>query len=150
MTFIIAVLILVLLSVFFMGLRAYLSFCALVAGLPMVITGLFGEKVMLFIGLCAVAYAILAAYFTVRNSPRSMLRLQILRFFGYGMFLFLQVILTMLIIFLPLAKIFGTFARSYRDVIIVNCLGQEIGRTTVDDRNRGPNGEEFKNPNDRY
>lgn len=150
MPFIIAVFVLIVLSVFFMGLRAYLSFCALVVGLPMVITGLFGEKEMLFIGLCATAYAILAAYFTVRNSPRGMLRLQILRFFGYGMFVFLQVILTMLIIFIPLAKFFGTFARSYRDVIIVNSLGQEIGRTTVDDRNRGPNGEEFKNPNDPY
>ena len=143
MTFLIAILILIILSVFFIGLRAYMSFCALIVGAPMALTGLFGEKALLIIGLLAVAYALLAAYFTVRTSPRGMLRLQILRFFGYGMFLFLQVILTMLIIFIPLAKIFGTFARSYRDVIIVNCLGQEIGRTTVDDRNKDSDGKGY-------
>ncbi len=149
MTFIIAVLILIVLSVFFMGLRAYMSFCALVVGLPMVIIGLFGEKELLIIGLLATAYALLAAYFTVRNSPRSMLRLQILRFFGYGLMVFLQVTLTMLIIFIPLAKFFGTFARSYRDVIIVNSVGQEIGRTTVDDRNRDSDGRQY-DPHRRY
>ena len=51
---------------------------------------------------------------------------------------------------IPLANVFGQFARSYRDVIIVDCLGREIGRTTVDDRNKGPNGEEYDNPDDWY
>ncbi len=150
MTFIIALVILIILSCFFMGLRAYMSFCALVVGLPATLVGLFGEKALMIAGLLAVAYAFLAAYFTVRTSPKSMLRLQILRFFGYGMFRFLQVIMIMLIIFIPLANVFGQFARSYRDVIIVDCLGREIGRTTVDDRNRGPNGEEYDDPDDWY
>ena len=150
MPFLIAVLILIVLSVFFMGLRAYLGFCALIVGIPAVLTGLFGEKVMLYVGLMLVAYALRAAYFTVRNSPKRMLRLQIFRFFGYGMFLFLQVLMIMLVILIPLAGFFGQFARSYRDVIVVDSLGREIGRATVDDRNRGTDGKEYKNPNDPY
>jgi len=147
MTFIIAVLILIILSVFSLGLRAYMGFSMLLVGFATTLMGLFGEKVLLILGLCALAYSFFCAYFTVHTSPKGMLRLQILRFYGYGMFLFIKVMLTMLIVFIPLAQIFGQFARSYRDVMIIDCLGREIGRTTVDDRNRGPNGEQFDPPN---
>ena len=150
MTFLIAVAILIILSVFFMELRAYMSFCALIVGIPAVLVGFFGEKEIMILGLFAVAYALLAAYFTVRTSPRGMIRLQIFRFFGYGMFRFLQVIMIMLIIFIPLSQIFGQFARSYRDVIIVDRLGREVGRTTVDDRNRDLDGKQRTPPNDPY
>lgn len=143
MTFLIAAIILVILSAFFLGLRAYLGFCALVVGFAMTLTGLFGEKEMLFIGLCTLAYSILSAYFTIRKSQRGMIRLQILRFYGYGLFLFLQVTMTMLIIFASLASVCGTVAESYREVMIIDCMGREVGRTMVDSHNRGPNGERY-------
>ena len=150
MTFLIAVVILIVLSVFSMGLRAYLSFCALLVGGAMTLMGLFGEKVMLYIGLMLLAYAFLAAYFTVRTSPKPMLRLQILRFFGYGMFTFLRVLMIMLIILIPLAGFFGQFARSYRDVMIMDMNGNIIGRTVVDDRNRDLEGRQYSDPDDPY
>ena len=151
MAFIIAAIILVVLSVFLMGLRAYLSFSALIVGFFAFLSGLLdGEEIYLYIGIACLAYAFIAAYMSVRGFEQSQRKTQMFRFFVYGFLLFARFIMVALIITIPLVHMFNAVLAEYKEMVVVDNLGRQIGTVHVDKNLKTPDGKQYRRPDDPY
>lgn len=125
----IAILILIVLSWFFIGFRAYACFSMLVIGLGAIIAVLLGADP--FFMAMAVPMVIGAAVILLITSLRvekSERIHYIIHLLLYGMFGFLRMMMIMLIVTIPLAALVGGVAADCRDMVLVDCFGNDTGR----------------------
>lgn len=142
--FIVALVVLAILSKFFMGLRAYLCFSLLMIGVAGIISGMLGaDSLFLYIGIAGVVFSVGAAYLTSLSVEASQRPTQIFRFFVYGLLVFAYVLLLTLLITIPLATAFGRIMDNYREANIVDASGRTVGKAHVNKDLRGADGTQY-------
>ena len=138
-----------LLSYYFLWFRAYACFNLIMIGLGMFIAGCAAkENIFRIPGLLMLITGIAILFVTSLKVEKSMRPTYMVRVFLYGMALFLRLILIMMIIGIPFAALFSAMAANYREMIIVDCYGRDTGQRVIVDENslKGPDGTQY----DRY
>lgn len=143
----VAVLIIIALSWFFIGFRAYACFNMLMIGLGALIAVLLGaDPFWIVIGLPLFLGAIIILFLTSLRVEKSHRISYIIHLLLYGMFAMLKVMMIMMIVTIPLAAFVGGISADCREMVLVDCFGNATGeRVTVNmDNMRDASGKKYQ------
>lgn len=152
-----AIVILGIISIFSKTVRSYLGFCLIVTGISAVIAGMIGinkehesGEMWLYMGIAFLVISFLMAFLSSLKVEKSQRPYFMFSFFMYGMMTFLKIIFYTMIITIPFAVLIGRIAADYKEVIVVDSYGREIGKAYVDRNGVGSDGKHYENYNDPY
>jgi len=144
MAFIVAVIILGLISLVWIRFRCYVCFNLLMIGLGMFIAGLIREEslfttggVIMFIGGIVI---MVVTSLKVDSDRRGAYMLNL---FLSGLFSFLHVMFIMMIVLMPLAAVMKEMAADYRECVVVDSMGNKIGTDYVDSSGHSRSGKTY-------
>ena len=140
--FVLAVIVLVLLSIKFVKLRALFVFEFLLAGIVMLIASI-AERFWLFIGLGLIATAVVILILTTVRVPRGYKGAYIKSLLLCGLNGLMMQIMMLLVITIPFAKIFREAFRDWHEATLLNESGTVIGKRIVDRDNRDLEGNQY-------
>lgn len=150
MPFVIAVIIIILISFVSLKFRAYACFSLIMIGFSAFIAGkIGGESLFTIGGLVFLIGGILILFLTSLRVERSKRLTYMVRLFLYGFFMCVRIMLIMMIIGIPFAAFVGAFCKDYHERIVVDSFGTQIGKVYVDENNRAADGtqyEKYNNP----
>ncbi len=128
-----ALIIIALLSWFFLAFRAFASFNLIMIGGCMLLAVAFGaDPFFTTLGLPMLIAGLLISFVTSLKAERSARGRYMVHLFLYGLFLFLRLCLILSIIGIAFAAFMAKLSHEYREMIIVDCAGNRIGKAVVD------------------
>lgn len=147
-----ALVIIAVLSWFFLVFRAFCSFNLIIIGVGGLIAVGCGADDFLFAQCLAfLICGLLINLVTSLKAERSARGRYMVSLFLYGLFMFLKVTMICLIISIPFVSFISAMGKEYREVIVVDCLGHSTGkRVYVDESGKGSDGNRYKKYDDLY
>ncbi len=150
MALVAAVVVLSLLALVWVRFRCYVCFNFVILGVSLLIAGSISEESMFTTGgwvLLISGLAIMVV--TSLKVERSRRPYYMLNLFLSGLFSFLQLVMLMLIITIPMMSLMKAMATDYRERVIVDSCGNVIGRAYTDDYGNSIDGKKYT-PYDPY
>ncbi len=144
MAFVVAVIILGLISLVWVRFRCYVCFNLLMIGAGMFIAGLLREE-SLFTGGGAALFiggVVIMVVTSLKVEPARRASYMVNLFLS-GMFSFLRVMFIMMLVLIPLAGIMKEMAADYRECVIVDSMGNKIGKDYVDSSGHSRSGKTY-------
>jgi len=131
-----ALIIIALLSWFFLAFRAFASFNLIIIGFSMIIAVLCGgDEFFIELGAPMLITGLIINFITSFKVERSARPRYMLHLFLYGLFSFLKLVMLLTIIAIPFVSFASAMSHDYREMIIVDCMGNDTGRRVVVDTN---------------
>lgn len=152
MPLVIAIIIIVLFAFASIKFRAYACFNLIILGISAILAAnMGGDSIFSTIGWASLITGLVIMLATAMIQVEKSRRVgYMVRLFLYGMLLFLQVMLTMLIITIPLVNFTKEICKDYKERIVVDCYGNEIGKVYVDENLKGADGKQYSNYDNPY
>lgn len=150
MAFVVALIIIALISFVSVRFRCYACFNLLMIGLAAFIAGNMMNESLFTVGGAVFLFGGLGIMFLTSLKVEKSRRIYYMgNLFLSGMFSFLHVMLIMMIVTISFASIMHVMAKDYREKVLVDVNGNRLGTVLVDENNVDPHGNVY-NPHDPY